>query len=259
MTYRDPQPPTGELTLQQRQSLRAIALKEKIALIEEIYSVDYKPAERDAFDHWLEGIPEHSLEKPIPVAHIDDILGLLPSVGNYGEEKVNIFFTKEMFSPEDLQSILEGFSEKNPVFEISIVKMHDALISIGIGGKIRNRSTNFDGDYFGHYHPTQFEFENKDELPGCFRLGLMPSAGDIKGYLNHKESVKMGTRIFSRHGYTVLKYIGTMEGLEHSLMDFSQKYFDLFLGKNMFGLKSDEDIANYFKNHLGFEIEFHYR
>lgn len=234
------------------------ATKEKIALIEKLYAIDYTDEEKKAFDDWLARVSESSAEKPIVINNIEEVARFLPQNGNYRGEKINLFFKKEAFLPDELQTILEMFSQDNPSFEISVVRHGNNLISVGIGDKVRNGSTILDGEYFGHYHPTQFELENEEALPSCFTMGLMPSAGDVKGFLKHFESVKEGTRIFSKNGYVFIKPAVEIENLDQVLGEFSQKYFDLFLGLNKLGLKSDEEVADYFRKNFGFDIEFHY-
>lgn len=241
-----------------REEMGEDVTKEKISLIEKLYQINYTEREKKEFDEWLEKIPKNSPENPIFINSADEVAEFLPLCGNYSENKVNVYFTKEIFSSDDLQLILENFSKTNRSFEISIVKKSDNLISIGIGNKARNPSTLIEGEYFGHYHPTQFEMKNKEELPDCFVMGLMPSAGDVRGFLNHMEVIKTGTRIFSKNGYIFLKPTGEMEDPSVVLKEFSKKYFNLFLGENKLGLKSDQEIAEYFKETFGIEIKFHY-
>jgi len=238
------------------------ATKEKIALIEKLYAINYTPEEKKAFDDWLARMPESSAEKSIIVYSPEDVVKFLPQSGNYRGERINLFFRKEGgFSPDELKAIFEIFSQDNPSFEISVVKHNNDIISVGIGDKVRNNSTIFDGEYFGHYHPMQLKLENEEILPNCLIKGLMPSAGDLKGFLKHFESVKEGTRIFSKYGYVLIKPIEPMpktENINEALNEFSQKYFDLFLGLNKFSLKSDEEVSNYFRNSFGLDLEFHY-
>jgi len=202
------------------------ATKEKIALIEKLYAINYTEEEKKAFDDWLAQVSESSAEKPIIINNVEEITGFLPQNGNYRGERINLFFKKEVFLPDELQAILEMFSQGNPSFEISVVRHGNNLISVGIGDKVRNGSTILDGEYFGHYHPTQFELENEEALPNCFTMGLMPSAGDVKGFLKHSESVKEGTRIFSKNGYVFIKPALETENIDQVLGEFSQKYFD---------------------------------
>lgn len=234
-------------------------IKEKVTLIEILYAIDYSDEEKKVFDNWLGQVSESSAKKPIIINSIEEIEGFLPQQGNYRVEKVNLFFRKDRLSSDELQIILEKFSLNNPSFEISIMRHDDSLFSIGIGNKTRNGSTILDGEYFGHYHPTQFEFKNREILPNCFTMGLMPSSGDVKGFLKYTEAVKKGTRIFSKNGYILIKPITeTRDPSLTTLDEFTQNYFDLFLGINKLGLKSDEEVKNYFRKNFGFDIEFHY-
>lgn len=233
-------------------------VEEKVALIEKIYMEEPSEEERNGFDQWLAQIPENSLEKPIAVVGIEEIERFLPQYSNYSGGRIALFFTKEVFSLDELQAIMESFSHQDPLFEISITRHSDNLISIGIGDKLRNGSIRFDGEYFGHYHPTRVELENKEILPDCFTAGLMPSAGDIKGFLKNVESIKEGTKIFSKNGYVSIGPAGEGGDYDKNLNEFKQKYFDLFLGENKLGLKSDEEVKEYFKENFGLEIDFHY-
>jgi hypothetical protein len=235
-------------------------LKEKIIFLKEKLNIKYSEKEKESFDKWLSKIPESSIEKPIGIENTKEIFGFLPSSANYKGERINLFFTQTReFESNELQTILEDFAKKDSSFEISLVKNRDNLISIGIGNKTGNSSTILEGEYFGHYHPTKIELKNKNILPNCFSNGLMPSAGDIKGFLKHKESVKNGTRIFSKNGYVFIKPIAEIENIDQSLEEFSEKYFDLFLGINKFNFKSDNDAIKYFSEKLGFKMEFHYK
>lgn len=212
--------------------------------------------ERATFDAWLTQVPENSLEKPILVTNIEDVFQYMPVCGNYTNEPVILYFRKEQLLQDELQKILDLFSRSDPSFEISVVRHDEQSLSIGIGDKGRNRSVNFDGEYFGHNHPTHLTLENAAALPRCFVAGLMPSAGDVDGFLKHAESVRNGTRIFSKNGYV---FIRSIEGISsRNTEDFRNKYLDLFLGENKFGLESDDAVAKYFRENLGFEIEFHY-
>jgi len=233
-------------------------LQEKILVIEKKLSIEYSEEEKESFNQWLSQVPENSLEKPMTITDIDDIETFLLQMPNYKEDKINLFFTKKEFTKEELQAILEKFSKTNPSFEISLVKHGNNVISIGIGNKVRNGSTILSGEYFGHYHPTQIRLENSENLPYCFVEGLMPSAGDIKGFLKHPESVRNGTRIFSKNGYIFIKPTAKTEDFSQAVEDFSQNYFDLFLGVNRFDFKSDDEVLRYFKERFCFEVSFHY-
>jgi len=236
-------------------------LEEKKSLIVEKLGIEYTEEEKIDFNQWLERIPENSAEKPIIVANIEEIPAFLPKTANYKGERINLVFAKqEGFTPEDLQTILENFAQQKSSFEISLTKHNDHLISIGIGDKVKNSSTLLKGEYFGHYHPTQIQtkLECKEILPDSFVAGLMPSPGDIKGFLEHPESVINGTRIFSDKGYIYFRLVEKVENPDPSFDNFEQKYFDLFLGENKFDFKSDKEMADYFRKNFGIEIEFHY-
>lgn len=233
-------------------------ISEKLALLEKLHNIDYSPEEKNSFDNWLSQTQNTSIETASPINNLEEALQFLPPAGNYTDKKINLYFQKENLTTNDMQSLMESFSKNNPDFEISLVKNSDNLIAVGVGGKIRNASTTFDGEYFGHYHPTQFEFKNKESLPDCFNLGLMPSAGDIKGYLKHAEAVKNGTRIFSKNGYVLIKPLETVNKIDQNLNDYSEKYFDLFLNVNKLNLKTDAEVSDYFKKNFGLEITFKY-
>lgn len=86
----------------------------------------------------------------------------------------------------------------------------------------------------------------------------MPSSGDANGFFKHVESVKNGTRIFSKNGYALISLIKDAVEPSDALREFRNKYFDLFLGENKLGFKTDEETAEYFRQNLGLEIKFHY-
>lgn len=235
-----------------------LPIAEKIALLEKLHNIKYSSEEKNNFDIWLAQAKNTSIETALPINNLEEVLQFLPLTGNYTEKKVNLYFQKENILATDMQLLMESFSKNNPAFEISLVKNLDNLITIGVGGKAKNTSTIFDGEYFGHYHPTQFEFKNKELLPNCFNMGLLPSAGDIKGYFKHSQSVKDGTRIFSKNGYVFVKPLEKINDIDENLNDYSEKYFDLFLNFNKLNLKTDDEVINYFKKNFGLEITFNY-
>lgn len=234
------------------------ASTDKLALIEKLYNIDYSPEEKSSFDSWFTQIKNYSPETVETIDSLQDILKFMPATGNYTERKIVLYFKKDDLTPNDLQEFMEDYSKNNPAFEISLVKNPDNLIAIGVGGKVRSARTIFSGEYFGHYHPTQFELKNKESLPDCLNLGLMPSAGDIKGYLKHTEAVKNGTRIFSKNGYALIKPLETVNNVDQNLADYKEKYFDLLLGSDKLNLKTDDEVVNYFRKNFGLEITFYY-
>lgn len=236
-----------------------ILIDKKVSFIKQKLDIQYSQEEKDSFDLWLSKIPNNSSENPLTITNTEEITKLLPKNPNYTGEKVNLFFTKEEFSINDLHEILENFARQNPIFEISIVKHSDTLISIGIGNKLSNCSSLKMGENeFGHYHPNQFNFANKEILPDCFVAGLMPSSGDIKGFLKYPKLIEKGTRIYSKNGYILIQPDFNNQKDEDNINDYKLKYFDLFFGENNLGFKTDEEASKYFKEKIGLQIEFHY-
>jgi len=227
--------------------------EEKISLIEKKLNINYSEEERKDFDEWIDSLPENSIENPI-----QEIIDLLPTSANYKNERINLFFSKERFLTNELHLLLEKFARQNPSFEISVVSHDDNLISVGIGNKVRNGSTLLSGSYFGHYHPTNLKLENIEKLPRSFVAGLMPSSGDLRGFFKFHESVKDGTKIFSKNGYVEIKRVREIENPQLVLKKFKEKYFDLFLGENKLNMQADDDISRFFENTFGYKLEFHY-
>jgi len=205
---------------------------DQISLIKEKYNISYTEEEKELFDNWKKNIPENSPQNPIKISGIGEIFAYLPQCGNYKEEQLNLYFSKEQFSEQELHKILENFSRNNPDFEISVEKLADNLISIAVGNKTGGSKVLGRGEDFGHYHPTSFEFENRDLLPEPFNKGLLPSGGGIHGWYKNFEE----------------------ETLKHYIRD----YLDLFLGENKFNFKTSEEAIKYFKDDFGLDIEFHY-
>lgn len=232
---------------------------EQVRLIEEKLDLEYTQTEVEGFDEWWCQFNYSSLQAPIEVADMRQVFNFMPAYPNYTDMQVNLFFKKQTgFTSDELQSIMETFSKKDPVFEVSLVKHSSGVISIGIGGKVRNSSTIFSGEYFGHYHPTQFSLEGLEGLPDCFVAGLMPSAGDIKSFFRFPQAVSQGTRIFSKNGYVFIKLSGQMDNLEEILEQFRQSYFGLFAGINNLPFKTDIEAIPYFKGAFGLDISFYY-
>jgi len=234
------------------------ATAEKIELIEKINKIEYSPEEKEAFDNWKNEIPPNSKERPIQINGSQEVMAFLPEVSNYTEERVNLFFSlPDGFLEDDLDRIFKLFSKTNPNFEISITQHAEGLISVGIGDKDRNKSTNLDGRYYGHYHPTgNFVLEKPEELPHSFLLGLLPSPGDIRGFLKHPDAVKEGTRIYSKNGYVLIAPRGKFDNPDEIVEEYKRMYFDLFLGANKFGFQSDEDVARYVQEHFQMDLQF---
>jgi hypothetical protein len=233
------------------------ATTEKIELIGKIHNIKYSDEEKQTFDMWRQQIPQNSMEKPICVTDLSDIVNLLPEVPNYTENKVNLFFSSpDNFSETDLDKILTAYSRRNPSFEISITQHSENLVSIGIGDKSRDKSMRLDGKYFGHYHPTGFSLEHLQELPASFVSGMLPSPGDIRGYLKNPDAVKGGTRIYSKNGYVLITPHGISENPDKIVEEYKKLYFDLFLGKNKFGFVSNKDVARYFRDNFQIDLSF---
>lgn len=95
-------------------------------------------------------------------------------------------------------------------------------------------------------------------MPLSFVAGLMPSRGDLIVFFKFPESVKGGTKIFSKNGYAHIKPIRKIENQDLALREFEEKYFDLFLGENKFDFKSDKEVIKYFEEKFGLEIQFNY-
>ena len=231
---------------------------EKIGLIEKINNIQYSSEEKTSFDNWKKETPLNSKDQPIQIDDSKEILGFLPEVPNYTEGPVNLFFSLPTgFSDDDLDGIFKLFSQKNPNFEISIVQYTDDVISVGMGDKIRNKSTNLDGQYYGHYHPTgNFVLENPEKLPNSFMLGLLPSSGDVRGFLKNPDVVKNGTRIYSKNGYVLITPSVKFDNPDEAVEEYKRIYLDLFLGVNKFGFSSNEDVAKYFQEHFKMDLQF---
>jgi len=232
---------------------------DQISLIKEKYNINYTEEEKELFDNWKKNIPENSPQNPIKISGIGEILAYLPQCGNYKEEQLNLYFSKEQFSEQELHKILENFSRNNPDFEISVEKLADNLISIAVGNKTGGSKVLGRGEDFGHYHPTSFEFENRDLLPEPFNKGLLPSGGGIHGWYKNFENIRNGTRIFSKYGYILIKPTEKFKNIpEETLKHYIRDYLDLFLGENKFNFKISEEAIKYFKDDFGLDIEFHY-
>jgi len=248
-------------TLQQKKE--KLTFEQKVSLVEQKLGIEYSEEEKNGFNQWVKNIPESSLNSPLSISNLKEVQNLLPNYPNYRKgEKVNIFlYNENLFSDDDLTYFLKKFARQDKNFEISITRHSDKLISIGIGDKVRNSSTIIDpnGNYFGHYHPTGFGFDNPDELPDSFVLGIMPSFGDIKGYLKYVDALKSPTRIFSKYGYSKITRTGGIKELDSiELYKMGDKYINLFLGENNFGFKTDMEIAKALEKETGLKIEFHY-
>lgn len=233
---------------------------EKIALVERSIGIEYSPEEQTSFDQWRERLPENTREKPLAVASIEEMLKLLPSSANYTGEDIRLFFTKEGFSDEELENLMSRFSGTDPSFEISLIRSGDQHVEIGIGNKTRHFTRSWGGEYFAHSHPMHlYQLPNPDNMPHCFLAGVMPSSGDARAYCGHPQSIMNGTRIFSRAGYSLIRPIEGIEAIPPGMEEFQAGYLDLFLGENKFGFITDAEVARYFREKLGLEVEFHYR
>jgi len=234
------------------------ATVEKIELISKINDIRYFPEERSLFDTWLGKIPKNSFEQPIKINDPAEVTEYLPDVANYTGEPINLFFSYQGgFSNDDLDIIFRHFSSKNQNFEISMTRYQGGLLSVGIGDKTRDMSARMDGKYYGHYHPIgNFILTNQEVLPPRFMQGLLPSPGDIRGFLKNLNSVSDGTRIYSHNGSVSISIHVGREDTDKAVEEYKMAYFDLFLGKNKLGFLFDEDVINYFRERFSIDIQF---
>jgi len=233
------------------------ATNEKVELIEKINDIQYSPEEVATFDMWERDIPQSSMEQPILLDDPQKVFSFLPKAANYTDKAVNIFFSFPLgFGANDLDTIFKSFSHNNPNFEISITQYSGTILSIGIGDKTRDKSMRMDGAYYGHYHPVgNFILEQPETFPPSFVLGLLPSPGDIRGFLKNPDAVKDGTRIYSTHGSVVVIPREKFENPDKIVDEYKRVYFDLFLGINKFGFTSDEDMIKYFKDNFHIDLQ----
>ncbi|MBI2063475.1 MAG: hypothetical protein HYT65_00565 [Candidatus Yanofskybacteria bacterium] len=231
-------------------------MQRKIELIKKTLQIEYTKEEKKEFDEWQKDLPPNSHERPIQINNIEEIINFFPESSNHTGRVIELFFTKEKFNDAELQQVLETFATLGKLYEISIIRYNDDLVSVRIGDKERITPPS-DGEYFGHFHPS-FNFENSEQLPEPFIRGLMPSPGDIAGYFKFFNTIKDNTRIVSKFGFTAIKPLQSPWNLNAEVLeDFKKKYLDLFLGVNKLGLKTNEEVAQYFRNNFQLEIEFH--
>ena len=235
-------------------------MSSKIEEIRNLLKIEYTEEEKREFEEWKENLPQNSLESPISVSGAIEIVGLLPSSPNWQKEHAEIFFHKEVgFLEDELIEIFKAFSVTNPKFEISLTKLIGGIISITIGNK-ESGGANKSGECYGHYHPTLIieKIPNKDKLPGLFLEGMMPSRGDL---LVWEESFKKGqkiNRIFSKLGYIEVEVQKDFKGFfPESIAEFTPAYFDLFLGENHLGFKTEGEAINYFKDKFSWDVRVH--
>lgn len=87
-------------------------------------------------------------------------------------------------------------------------------------------------------------------------LGLLPSPGDIRGFLKNPEAVKEGTRIYSKNGYVIITPRGSFGNPDEIVEKYKKTYFDLFLGINKLGFTSDADVIKYFQDNFQMDLQF---
>ncbi len=174
-------------------------------------------------------------------------------------EDVRVYFGAEHFSDADLEELMRRFCAlQTSSFEIALVRYGERCLQVSIGNKSRHFVRDFgSGEYFAHSHPAELYSppENSDETPPCFRAGILPSGGDVRGFIKAPHAIANGTRVFSKNGHS---FIRPIEGAHADAADYSAKYLDLFLGKNALGLETDEEVIDYFRNMLGLELSFAY-
>lgn len=226
----------------------------KINTIRQVLQISYTTEERQRFNEWKLKIQENSLEKPIEIKDELEILHFLPSVANCDNENIQIFFIKdEGLLKTKITDLLGEFSRSNPDFEIGITIHDEKRLSVTIGNK-ESHNPDYRGEYFAHYHPisTIANIQNKEELPVIFLEGMMPSRGDIKLFEKVFKQGQRVTRIFSKYGFNEISVPESFEGFSPEAVEqFASVYFDLFLGQNKLGLKTREEIINYFKTSFG--------
>ena len=216
--------------------------------------------EKKKFQEWKEKLTVNSFEKPITIRNINEIVSVLPTAPNSTGKKIEIFFKKDVdFTDIELQQIFKNFSASNPEFEIGVTRFKDEILSIDIGNKERS-SNNENGEYFGHYHPISNakNIQNQEKLPESFLAGLMPSRGDLIGWEKFFKKGQKINRIFSKNGYIEVGVPDNFAGFsKENLEEFGSKYFDLFYGKNSIGIKTEEEMIDYFNDKFALTIKIH--
>jgi len=220
------------------------SIDEKVARIRATLGIVYTEEEIRMFENWERKLPQNSIESPIYVGSVKDVLDFLPSAPNMNNKDVEIFFGKiDGFSDRELIAIFEDFSKKSPTFEITLEIFNKDSISIHIGNK--EACYGITETEYGHYHPTDI-LKNiliKENLPEVFLEGLMPSRGDLVYWERKFMSGQHTMRIFSKIGYVEVIAPQDFAIFDTSRVDeFAKKYFDLFLGQNTLGINTHEDL-----------------
>lgn len=234
-----------------------------IKTIQEHYGLDVSEEERRIFADWLTS-QASSLEQPIRLERTEQALEYLPAAPNPEEKGVEVYF-EVAHSADDLHEVLDRWREGNPAFEIALHAYTDHVFSVEVGTKMGGTAPHDGARYIGHYHP-MIAYENPDVLPEAFVKGVMPSSGDIKGFLKHPAAVRGGTRIVSAGGCAVVSLIEESdppaldETTEEKIAIFKAKYLNLFKGENSLDARSNEDVAQLltkFGLHIEFQMESH--
>lgn len=234
----------------------------KIEKIRNLLKIDYTEKEKNDFNKWKENLPENSLDNPIKVKNVNEIFNFLPSSPNWQKEDIKIAFQKEGgFTEKQLKEIFYGFSLNSPEFEIGLSIISEDKIYIIVGDK-EGYNSGEGGENYGHYHPISLieKIKEKNDLPEIFISGLMPSRGDLVSWEKYFKKGQRITRIFSKNGYLEVEAADNFKGFNiDNIASFASKYFDLFLGKNELGIKTEKDMIEYFNDKFLLNIKTYYR
>jgi hypothetical protein len=227
-----------------------ISTDNTIETIASLYNLNPSQEEKDDFDEWLSK-QASTLENPISILNENDILNYLPQSGNYTGNRVEVFFSGAE------KSFLDAIHHYKGSFEIAIHKYSEQIFSVEIGSKTGGVSPKEDALYIGHFHP-DIAIQNLD-IPEIVRAELIPSPGDIKGFLKNRQSIANGTLIVSAHGESSVHLTDdlnniTNDEIETRLKSFSEKYFDIFLNKNPFSWLTEEDVIAFYKKQFALDI-----
>lgn len=239
--------------------------EKKVREVLQKIKVEYSPEEKKEFDVWKEHAKKSSVEVPLSLESAHELYELFPNVPNY-ERKAFGFFVdfknknKENEAHEFFSEFVKG---KGKMYEATTTRLENDTWWFGVGNKTGSSSDVHEGWYFGHSHPSKLNnlIQKKDTLPELFEKCVMPSAGDLRGYLKEflLKKEKEVTRIYSEFGWSDISILEKMnkKEIEENLNEYAETYFDLFLGENKMGFNSLKESQEYFRKKFGLSITFH--
>jgi len=236
--------------------MRDTSHRDRIAALIRRYDLAVSADERQAFEDW----DTQRSRDAIAISHPADALAHLSPAPKPGHERAEVRFALR-HTAEELHAVLDAWRMEDPRFEIAVHDHGPEEFSVEIGNKMGGTSPREDALYVGHYHPT-LAYPIASDLPAAFVRGVMPSGGDVRGFIRYPAAIRNGTRIYAADAVAELSLAKPSESYAfdiaaaRALDEFTGAYFALFEGENRLGIHTDNEVATLFLDRFGLRVTF---